>query len=371
MAAPEREALVVAHCRPGFEAEAAQDLAAIAERARFDIACEAAPRSALVVAQLTPFDARRWLAALRNAPPMFVRAQFHDAVRLDLPGADRIGPVLAALSSGRRFGSLWIEHPDSDDGRTLSGLARRLAPLLEARLVAAGALRNDAHGVASPKPLASGRPGGAHTRLHVLFTARDSAFVGVSDPAHDTRWPMGIARLRMPPGAPSRSTLKLAEALLEFLGDDEPQLVRPGMRAVDLGAAPGGWSWQLAYRGLRVTAIDNGPLKGAAAQDSLITHLREDGLTWHPRRPVDWMTCDIVEKPARIATLVARWIAMGDARRSIFNLKLPMKRRYEEVLRCRAIIEDTLAKAGVRHTLTMRQLYHDREEITGYLARID
>jgi 23S rRNA (cytidine2498-2'-O)-methyltransferase len=193
----------------------------------------------------------------------------------------------------------------------------------------------------------------------------------LSRAVNSTCRPMGIARLRMPPGAPSRSTLKLAEALLDFLGDDEPQLVRPGMRAVDLGAAPGGWSWQLAYRGLRVTAIDNGPLKGAAAQDALITHLREDGLTWHPRRAVDWMTCDIVEKPARIATLVARWIAMGDARRSIFNLKLPMKRRYEEVLRCRAIIEETLAKAGVRHRLILRQLYHDREEITGYLARVD
>ncbi len=254
------------------------------------------------------------------------------------------------------YGSLWLEHADSDEGRTLSGLCRRLAPLLEAKLAGAGVL------------LAAARQ---RPRLHVLLTARERAIVGTSDPAQDSPWPMGIPRVRMPPGAPSRSTLKLAEAFLTFLGEAEASLVRPGMRAVDLGAAPGGWSWQLAYRGLRVTAVDNGPLKGAVAQDPLVQHLREDGLSWHPRRPVDWMTCDIVEKPSRIAALVARWIAMGDARRTIFNLKLPMKRRYEEVVRCRSLIEEALAKAGVRHTLVLKQLYHDREEVTGYIARVD
>ena len=146
---------------------------------------------------------------------------------------------------------------------------------------------------------------------------------------------MGIPRLRMPGGAPSRSTLKLAEAIVTFLGDRESELLRPGMRAVDLGAAPGGWTWQLAYRGLRVTAIDNGPLKGAVRDDPLVTYLRADGLTYLPKRPVDWMTCDIVEQPARIAMLVARWIGEGHARHAIFNLKLPMKKRFEETMRCK------------------------------------
>ena len=81
------------------------------------------------------------------------------------------------------------------------------------------------------------------------------------------------------------------------------------------------------------------------------------------------MVCDIVEQPSRIAALVARWIGEGHAQRAIFNLKLPMKKRYEEMLRCRAIIEETLDRARVRHTLVLRHLYHDREEISGYCAR--
>jgi 23S rRNA (cytidine2498-2'-O)-methyltransferase len=145
-------------------------------------------------------------------------------------------------------------------------------------------------------------------------------------------------------------------------------LLRAGMRAVDLGAAPGGWTWQLAHRGLRVTAVDNGPLKGDVLDDPLVTHLRADGLSYVPKRPVDWMVCDIVEQPSRIASLVGRWLGEGHARHAIFNLKLPMKKRYDEVRRCEAIIRDALAKTRMEHTLALRQLYHDREEVTGHCA---
>ncbi len=205
--------------------------------------------------------------------------------------------------------------------------------------------------------------------LHVFFVDGANVFVGASAPPWGSRWTMGIPRLRMPRGAPSRSTLKLAEALGAFLGEREHELLHAGMRAVDLGAAPGGWTWQLVERGLRVTAIDNGPLKGGLADDPLVRHLRVDGLAFVPPRPVDWLVCDIVEQPAKIATLVGRWIGRGLARRAIFNLKLPMKKRYDEVQRCRAVIVDALAATRAGGTLGLRQLYHDREEVTGFVSR--
>ena len=40
-------------------------------------------------------------------------------------------------------------------------------------------------------------------------------------------------------------------------------------------------------------------------------------------------------------------------------------------LRANATISETLARAGMRFELAFRQLYHDREEVTGYIARID
>jgi len=346
----------VAHCRPGFETECLQDLALAAERARIELVREPEV-PALAAAQLEHFDATRWSRALRDQPPIFARSVFTGPGRIQFPGGDRVGPIVeAAHKLHPPFSAVWLEMPDSNEGKTLSGLCRRLQPLIEAALKSAEMLD------ASSREL---------PRLHVLFLSRAEAYVGTSDHRNGSAWPMGIPRLRMPPGAPSRSTLKLAEAFKTFLGESEADLVRPGMRVVDLGAAPGGWTWQLAYRGLRVTAVDNAALKGDVAHDSLVTHVRDDGYAFRPRRPADWMVCDIVDKPSRIAALVGRWIAQGDARRSIFNLKLPMKKRYDEVRRCADNIADAIARADMRHVMTIKQLYHDREEVTGYVARVD
>ena len=327
---------------------------------------------------------QRWLAqlasllsALDHAAPIFVRSLFAGLGPFRLfdpeqfPGRGRpdrvagltslLSPLARALPRSWRppYGEVRVEMPDTNDGKALSGLARAVAtPLAEM-------LRTNVHMSTADAPGAESRP-----TLHVLFADGATVYLGASVTPWRSRWPMGIPRLRMPHGAPSRSTLKLAEAFATFLGDREPELLRAGMRAVDLGAAPGGWTWQLAHRGLRVTAVDNGTLKGEVARDDLVTHLRVDGLTFVPKRPVDWLVCDIAERPARIAALVARWIGEGHARRAIFNLKLPMKKRYEETMRCRQIIEDALRQAHARHRISLRQLYHDREEVTGFVERI-
>ena len=377
LARPANPALV-AHCRAGFEPEAGVDLQRLAEAAGTTLLLDAPPGRGFVVGRPARFNPARWTKALAGASPIFVRslflgggphALFDPASTRGRP--DRIIPLLALIDALRAdlplrtataapaFSELRLETADTNDGKELSGLCRALAAPLAQALTDAGTL---VAGGEAPERVP--RP-----RLHVLFADGAHVYVGISAPPWGSPWPMGIPRMRMPREAPSRSTQKLAEAFVAFLGERAPELLRAGMKAVDLGAAPGGWSWQLAHRGLFVTAVDNGPLKGGVAQDSLVTHLRVDGLTFRPRRPVDWMVCDIAEQPARIAALVGRWIAHGDARRTIFNLKLPMKKRYDEVRRCEAIINETIARAGVRHTLVLRQLYHDREEVTGYCAR--
>jgi 23S rRNA (cytidine2498-2'-O)-methyltransferase len=347
---------IVAHCRPGFEAECASGLERIATQAGSELACRVVPGSAFVVATCAAFDAAQWRSALALAPPWFARSIFVGDGPHPLPRRDRLTPLLA-LARGHRppVCAIWLETPDSNEGKLQAGLCRRLAPLLVQAARAAGLLAD-----------------GAERRLHVLLADATSAWVGVSERATGSPWPMGIPRLALPRSAPSRSARKLAEALLTFLTSDErAQLLRAGLRAVDLGAAPGGWTWELARHGLQVTAIDNGPLKGALADDPLVEHLRVDGLHWRPRRPVDWMVCDIVLQPSRIATLVGTWMAEGACRRTIFNLKLPMKKRYAEVERCAALIRDALDRRGSGYRLAFKQLYHDREEITGYCAPLN
>jgi 23S rRNA (cytidine2498-2'-O)-methyltransferase len=369
---------VVAQCRAGFEPEAAVDLHRLASEARSTIDVDAPRGRGFVAASVRGFAPRPWQRALEGRPPIFARTLFIGTgphALLDAASTrgrpDRIAPLatlIEALHSETRiadlrpakvraagYTSLRIEMPDTNEGKALSSLARALQSRLAAKLRSRGMLADlDDRGEAL-----------FGANLHVLLADGARAYVGACVPPWASRWPMGIPRLRMPGGAPSRSTLKLAEAIVTFVADREAQLLRAGMRAVDLGAAPGGWTWQLAHRGLRVTAVDNGPLKGAVRDDPLVTHLRADGLTYTPRRSVDWMTCDIVEQPARIAVLVARWIGEGHARHAIFNLKLPMKKRYDEVQRCAGIIGEALARSRVPHRLMLRQLYHDREEVTG------
>jgi 23S rRNA (cytidine2498-2'-O)-methyltransferase len=348
---------VVAHCRAGFESECAADLARIAGVAGASLAIDATPNRAFVTAA-GGVDGSKWDAATAALPPIFARSVFTGSGRHALSARDRITPIVAlAAGLAPRFQRVWLETPDTNQGKMQSGLCRRLAPLLDNAMAAAGMLARD-----DPRA----------PRLHVLFEGDQNAWIGASSAHAGSPWPMGIARVAMPPGAPSRSTLKLAEAFMTFL-DDEARLrwLRPAMSAVDLGAAPGGWTWQLVQRGLRVTAVDNGPLKGAMANDPLVEHLRVDGLTYRPRRAVDWMVCDMVLSPSRVATLVAAWIADGACRRSIFNLKLPMKKRDAEVQRCAAIIREALRPLRMKFELRFRQLYHDREEVTGYCARIE
>lgn len=345
----------LAYCRAGFEPDLAAEF-----RMRFGTAPHALmaePLSGFVMASFLPKDAKRGAALADWRDWIFARQMLRaNAVPIPLKTNDRVTPIAAAAKlwlleqKVAKVSAVWIEYPDTNDGKALSKLSQALQLRISAEFISAGLLHKDE----------------SAPRLHVLLTPQREAFLALAETRQASSWPLGIARLKMPRDAPSRSTLKLAEALHVFVGGNEERILRPKMKAVDLGAAPGGWTWQLINRGLHVTAIDNGTLKGDLVDNALVRHLREDGFRYRPKRPVDWMVCDMVEQPARIAQLVAMWFREGWTERAIFNLKLPMKKRLEEVQKCRAVIEQALQLTGRDFELRIKQLYHDREEVTGY-----
>jgi len=343
-------------CRAGFEKECAQEITAAAGAMGVEGFVKAKPDSGYAVFQAHQDDMGAELGKhLEFRRLVFARQATRVGELLaDLPEGDRVTPIVAAARAlGRRFQALWIEMPDTNDGKALATLTRPLLPHLEKALRKAGVAIDDAT---------------AEERLHVFFVGGRACYVGVADPANSARWPMGIARLRMPASAPSRSALKLAEALLEFFDDAErAKRFAPGMTAVDLGASPGGWTWQLVQRHMLVTAVDNGAMDARLMDSGQVKHRRDDGFHYRPPEPVDWMVCDMVESPSRIARLAAKWAAQGWCSGSIFNLKLPMKKRWEELARCREIIDADLGGGG--YYLRVKQLSHDREEVTAYLAR--
>ena len=346
----------LAYCRAGFEPDLVSEFAEKFGAPPRTILAQ--PSSGFVMATYPQKDAKRAAATADWRDWIFARQMLRaNAEPVALTTNDRVTPIVAAAKAWLAqqrvtvLSAVWIEYPDTNDGKTLSKLSQALQLRIGAELVACGLLQ---------------RENESATRLHVLLTPQREAYLALADPRTASNWPLGIARLKMPHGAPSRSTLKLAEALYVFVGGNEERILRPEMRAVDLGAAPGGWTWQLINRGMHVTAIDNGTLKGDLVDNALVRHLREDGFRYRPKRPVDWMVCDMVEQPARIAQLVAMWFREGWTERCIFNLKLPMKKRLAEVDKCRAVIEEALQMSGRNYELRIKQLYHDREEVTGF-----
>lgn len=346
------DAFLLLYCRPGFEAECAAEIQAKARALRIPGYGKTRSGSGEVRFYADPVSGlARLLSGLDFAELCFSRQRLVARELPPLPSHDRVSGLMAALGE-RPVSGLFLETLDTSEGRLLAPLCRQLEPHLRRALEQRDQLQAD-------------RPG--LPRWHLCFLSSTQVCLGFSDPANAAPWPMGVPRLKRSPRAPSRSTLKLDEAFLSFLSPTElAERLQPGMQAVDLGAAPGGWSWQLVRRGLWVTAIDNGPLAPELLATGRVRHLQVDGFRYRPSRQVDWLVCDIVEQPERIARLIALWFSQGWCRNAIFNLKLPMRKRYEEVERCRAIILDPLPPRAYR--LKLRHLYHDREEVSGYLS---
>jgi len=263
--------------------------------------------------------------------------------------ADRVTPIVEALQ-GHSCQGCWLTFPDTNEGKSLSRLTRKLEkPLFKAL-----------------QPLQKSK---AAWIAQVFFLSGEDFRVGLTPVKNASPWELGYPRLRQPSTAPSRSTLKLEEAWLQLIPEHlRAVYIKPFQKAVDLGAAPGGWTWQLVHRGMQVVAVDNGPMDKGLMDSGQVTHLREDAFTYKPSRQVDWLVCDIVEKPARVAELMERWLTKGWCRFAIFNLKLPMKKRWQEVDQILTRLRDELEAAGIQYQLSARQLYHDREEITVFVG---
>lgn len=352
---------ILAFCRPGFEAEAGRELTDFAMESGLYGFFEPARGEGIVWFSLPgPEPAEELLARVSLENLVFVRDWLVVLGRLELPAEDRVGAVISGLrlleGGMPECARVEIRLPENNVDKDLGNFARKWVAPLSKGLRGAGLLK-----AVEAETLA---------RLEIFLPDFSQAVVGYSLRDNRARFVGGIPRLRLPASAPSRSALKLEEAWKVFLPpEQELDYLGGGKKAADLGAAPGGWTWQLVRQGMLVTAVDNGPLDPDLMASGQVEHVRADGYSWRPRRGIDWMVCDIVDQPRKTARLAVDWVGSGLCRFTVFNLKLPMKKRYEEWLICREIIEEGLAQAGVGFRLRARHLYHDREEITCFIER--
>lgn len=189
-------------------------------------------------------------------------------------------------------------------------------------------------------------------------------WLGLSTAAENlSDWAGGARRFKREPEQVSRAEFKLLEALEAFAVE-----TADGGRALDLGAAPGGWTRVLRRRGLYVTAVDPAALDPRIAKDRRVTHFHGTAQAYFKSpSPCDLIVNDMKMDSAESAALMvegAHCLKPGGT--ALLTLKLPDDETQwlPRVAHAEAILSDAYRITG------LRQLFHNRSEVTAYLTRL-
>ena len=342
---------IVLLCRPGFEKECAGEIIEQANLNQFPAYVQTKDQSGVVrLISSSDSTTKDLITRIDFRQLIFTRQWFASSKNtLELPETNRLTDILATVESFEEtFYEVELAYADTNEGKSLNKFCKQFKPHLLTALKKNRLL--SAH---------------ASWRLHLFFTNSLHVNIGISPVDNSATDAMGIIRLKMPGKAPSRSTLKMEEAIHWFFNiEQRAEFIKNGMTVVDLGAAPGGWTWQFVQRDCLVTAIDNGPMDDALMKTGMVEHIQTDAFTYAPAKKVDWLICDMAERPLHVSRLIARWFTEKKCSNAIFNLKLPMKKRLVNVHECIDLLDEKLTQANIKHSIDAKHLYHDREEIT-------
>ena len=338
------------YCRAGFENDCAAEIQSLANQLGVSGYSKAQPDHAYVRFYSTPAEAvERLIQEIYFKQLVFARQWFlvREHVLLD-DNDNRLERLLKSINFlNVKYVNLLWETPDSTH---LQALPRLVNSLKKANLRESLIAPNDET---------------ADNQLHLAFLDFNLCCIGTSPCHNASAYAGGVRRLKLPKSAPSRSMLKLDEAIVTFLPlEQRHQLLKAHMQAVDLGAAPGGWSYALSRYGLQVTAVDNGPLAKSVLETNQVVHVRGDAFTFEPPFNVNWLVADIADKPLRVLALVERWIEHGWADHYIFILKLPMQKRQRFMADSVWPILNKIKTQHSQFCLWVKHLAYNRQEIT-------
>jgi 23S rRNA (cytidine2498-2'-O)-methyltransferase len=201
--------------------------------------------------------------------------------------------------------------------------------------------------------------------LQVLLTDAWRGWVSLAERADDpllawpARFPGGRAPVRGYEDAPSSAYRKLVEALA-WLG------AAPGAGdvALDLGAAPGGWTYVLLGLGADVIAVDRAQLSDRVSGHAGLTHLKKDAFAHAPIEDATWLCCDVIDEPARLLDVARRAAASEKLRGLVLTVKLKRPVSKEALDDARAIVRDAPGFFG-----RVKHLVHNKNEVTLLLRR--
>ncbi len=191
------------------------------------------------------------------------------------------------------------------------------------------------------------------------------AYMGASPGAlNRSLWPGGAHRFQRESGQISRAEFKLLEAQSLF------QMAFPSQGlALDMGAAPGGWTRVLRGYGLQVVAVDPADLDSSLQHDRGVKHIRRTIQSYLPNAPqFDVVVNDMRMDPLESVELMLQARSnLSENGLALLTLKLP-----EEIRAARGnpeLVRKSLNRLTPTYRLIgARQLYHNRSEVTVALA---
>jgi 23S rRNA (cytidine2498-2'-O)-methyltransferase len=194
-----------------------------------------------------------------------------------------------------------------------------------------------------------------------IYASKKKILMGCSSPSQNlSDWPGGNVRFRKDEGVISRAAFKLLEAEKAFkLPLDQ------FVSALDLGAAPGGWTSVLLERGLKVTAVDPAEMDPSLDRHPMLRHMRQNAaeVAFAPGS-FDLLVCDMSWDPyhtCRIVSELAPVLSAGGS--GIITLKLMYKKPFQSI---QDLTEDYGMFFDIRK---VKQLFHNREEVTMWVKR--
>lgn len=198
-------------------------------------------------------------------------------------------------------------------------------------------------------------------RIISVLYCDGKCYIGLGTPEENiSAWSGGMMHFRKSGEDISRARYKLMEAIKVFNIDMERL-----SSAIDLGAAPGGWTSVLLEHGLKVTAVDTGDMDERLYRYPGLRYIKANAAELDlEKESFDILTSDMSWNPkntARIITGASQYLKTGGI--AVVTLKLmgdKVRRTVREVL---AIYEELFEVLGVR------QLFHNRDEVTVYLRK--
>ena len=164
-------------------------------------------------------------------------------------------------------------------------------------------------------------------------------------------FPNGVVQFEETKLPPSRAYLKLYEILTLMQKCPQKNEV-----CLELGAAPGSWTWLLAKYSKKVIACDRAPLDPMIIQGNPnIQFIQGDAFKLTPDTigSIDWLFSDIICYPEKLLTYLKLWIDQKACKNFVCTLKFQGEVDF-------AIVKE-FEKIEGSHVV---HLYHNKHELT-------